>query len=258
MNTFNIIVVGACNYGTTSSNENNVSEWNNVLQAKHEDLCKLHNEFINIVCYDMLYKYTVTHDNIHYINSIFSLEDTSMLSKENHNIIIEFCNLFDENFVNRKNIQSKLHIFEGYKITVLSCGCGWNKGFPLECLLNIIYSENMITPCDAHKVDNFLYTISSVRCIIENGLQDVMQPYLYGLYQNMGTLKWRGSESHSYAAEQVLRDLFKVMGDNISDLFTESQQKEVHDFIQGYKHWNKLSWNLRESASEYIYGCKYS
>lgn len=251
MNIFNIVVIGAYKYESSNIGvASGVADWNNPLQAKHEDLCKLKNEFINITCYDVLYKQSGMYDNIHYINDLFTFDDASILSKENHNILIEFCNLFDENFVNRSNVQVKLSKFDGYKVTVLACGCGWNKGFPLECVLNVIYTDGIVTPCNPFNVDNYLYVISSVRYIYENNMEDCMQPYLYGLYQNMGTIKWRGSEAGGYVSEEVLRELFTLIGTECS--------KELQDFVDGNKHWNKLSWKLRESLCEFIYGCRYN
>lgn len=254
MSIFNIIIIGAYNYDIANDD---VKDWNNPLQAKHEDLYLLQSETINIICYDVLYKYSELKDNIHYVSDFFSFDETTPLSKEAHNIIIEFCNMFDENFINRPNNQGKLMQYADYKISILACGCSWNKGFPLECVMNIIYSDNLITPCNPYSVDSFLYVISSVGCLHEKNQQEIMQPYLYGLYQTLGTLKWRGCEADGYSSENVLRELFSLVGTDVYDL-CDAHQKELEDFLDGTKHWNKLSWSLREQMSEYIYGCKHN
>lgn len=261
MSIFNIIIIGAYSYVSSDLNVSDVSSevcnWNNPLQASHNDLCKLQNEIINITCYDLLYKHSSLQDNISYVSACFSFDDTSLLCKGKHNIIIEFCNMFDENFINHACKQNKLMKLDDYKITVLACGCAWDKGFPLECVLNIIYSDNIVTPCNPYSVDNYLYVISCIRYIYESNLQDIMQPYLYGLYQNMGTLKWRGSEADFYASENVLRELFELIGVDAYDL-SEHHKDDLQNFVEGKKHWNKLSWSLREELCSYIYGCKYT
>jgi len=246
---YNIIIVGAKDVKDHEVVEN----WNNKLQASHEDLLNISNDFVKITCYDPQYAYTISKDDIEYTNELFGLQ---MMSKEHFNIIIEFCNMFDENFVNRQYYQYRLSDYNDYKLAILSCGCGWNKWFPIECVLNIIYSDNIFTPTDPYNVDNFLYVISTVQYIYVNKMQECNQPYLLGLYQTMGTLKWRGSESDAYASERVLRELFSLIGTDAYDL-SDRYREELQAFVRCEKHWNKLPWSLRELMCKYIYGCEY-
>ena len=234
---YNIIIVGA---------------FDNNLQAKHEDLCLLQSFFetgkCKITSYDILYDCCKQLDNIYYKNDLFHIGDISILQKESHNIIIEFCNLLDENAIHH-NLNQHLCLvkYRDYKVSILACGCGWNKGFPIECIMHIIQSDSIYTPTDALSVDSLLHTISCVQYIYQNKLEHVMQPYLQGLYQCMGTIKWRNNES-----EATLKELLVVLGTDIPNL-TDTNQKHLQEFISNHKKWNHLPYDFRESISNFIY-----
>ena len=246
-----VIIIGA------QDNDNN--NLNNPNQANHNDLCKLKYDFknqIDIVCYDPLYKNSFVKDDIVYLSNYFNLNDISALDINKHNIIVEFCNIFDENFVNRKNNNGHLYNFNSYTITVLSCGCEWTESFPLECIKYIIYN-NIITPCNPYIIESYLYIIYGIKEIHHNNKYDIMKPYIYGLYQNMGTLKWRGCKSDNYYSENILRELFTLMGYGIFEL-SENEKKELNEFVSNRKHWNELPLSLRENFCKNIYGIIFS
>jgi hypothetical protein len=233
---YNIIIVGA---------------FDNVLQAKHTDLVSLHNCFeignCQITCYDVLYDASGEIDNICYKNELFILGDTSCLQKDANNIIIEFCNLLDENAIHHNlNQHSCLVKYKDYKMTFLACGCGWNQGFPIQCIMHIIQSY-IYTPIDALSIDSLLYAISSIEYIYQNQLEHVMQPYLQGIYQVLGTCKWRTNES-----ENIMKELFCILGTDIPSL-SDIHKDCLQEFINGKKKWNQLPWQFRESISNFIY-----
>jgi hypothetical protein len=248
MNKTKIIIIGA------KAPDNNSTVANNVLQADHNDLCALKST-IDIICYDVAYPYTIDIDGIKYINDHFHFGDTDPLCTDGLNIIIEFCNCLDENFINHSSYGNRqyehLMQYNGtYKIAIVSCGCGWNQGFPLDCVKEII-KNNIVTPCDAYNVDSLLYIISTVQMLKNDNILHTMYPYLKGLYQCCGTLMWRGSSVDAYFSENVIRDLIEILG---TDMVGLADSIELKAFIENKKHWNQLKWSLRNQLNEYIYG----
>jgi hypothetical protein len=232
------------------------SDMNNTLQAAHDDLLLLKQwqPSLEIICYDVAYPCTINIDGIQYKNEPYFTGDTDKLCKISMNIIIEFCNALDENFINHSTYGNRqyenLMKYSGFNIAILSCGCGWNQGFPVQCVKEVIYNK-FITPYDAYSLDNFLYVISVTQTIRNNTTHDYMQPYVKGLYQCMGTLMWRGSQSDEYYSENIIRELFQIVG---TDMVSINDVQELEDFIQGAKHWNHLKWSLRKQLNDYIYG----
>jgi len=234
---YNIIIIGA--YG-------------NDMQAKHEDLCLLLTFFekgtCQIFCYDPLYANTAIVNDICYKKELFLLGDTHAFQKDAKNIVIEFCNLLDENAIHHSLYQHmSLLPYQDYNVVFLACGCGWNKGFPIETILHIMQNDNIMTPVDALSVDSFLYAISSIHYVYQNKLEIGLEPYVKGLYQVLGTFKWRNAES-----EYVLRELLQVLGSDIPEL-SERQRDYIREFVNNEKEWNKLPWDFRESISMFVY-----
>ena len=96
----NIFIVGAKKEGAIFSED--VQEWNNIQQACHSDLINLIDILqCDIICYDLAYHCSKEVDNIKYINEIFDMGNTDAFSKDKLNIIIEFCNMLDENYINQ-------------------------------------------------------------------------------------------------------------------------------------------------------------
>jgi hypothetical protein len=234
---YNIIVIGA--YG-------------NDMQANHEDMCILLSLFnkdkCKITCYDPLYESSKIMDDIVYTKELFVLGDVNNMQTNAKNIIIEFCNLLDENEIHHGLYQHMcLMSYKDYNTVLLACGCGWNMGFPIECIMHITENDNIMSPTNALSVDSFLYVISSIQYVYANKLEHVFEPYLIGLYQIMGTFKWRNSDS-----EHVLQELFSIIGSDIPELSGE-QKCFLKDFMNGEKQWKELPWGLRESVSYFVY-----
>lgn len=246
-NKVKIIIVGG------KAPDNNPGIENNVLQAAHSDLLSLSGT-CDIVCYDIAYGYAEEIDGIKYINDYYYIGDTEQLDSDCLNIIIEFCNPLDENFINHTAYGNRqyenLMKYDCKKVAILSCGCGWNQGFPVKCVQEII-QNGLVTPCDAYNVDSLLYIISTIQMLKNDNILEPMYPYLRGFYQCCGTLMWRGCTADGYFSEKVIRDLFEILG---TDMVSAEDAKELQTFVDNHKHWNQLKWSLRNMLNEYIYG----
>jgi hypothetical protein len=245
----NIIIVGA----KDSKDHTNVEQWNNPLQASTCDLMTIIKAYTNvqITCLDFLYPYSATFENIKYINEGYVVGDLNIVQKHSLNIIIEFCNLFDENWINHNGSTKSRYIplqkYDYYNVVLLSCGCGWDKGFPIDCITYII-QNSLTTKFNPYSVDNLLYTISSIKSISPDN-KSMMYPYISGLYQMMGTFMWRGCTQDDYESEHILRELFSLIGTPEVD----EDISEVREFINGKKHWNNMLWATRKRLSTYVY-----
>lgn len=250
----NVILVGA---KKAELCDNDARLWNNVEQASHTDLIYLKDLFCcDVTCYDPGYTESCDMDGITYLKDIFYF-DCDYIKEDKVNVIVEFSNMLDENYINHglDNAQhNNLMKCRLYKIVVLACGCSWNKGFPIQCI-SYLYDSKFYTPCDPYYIDNLLYVISCTSFIqsLEEEKRDVLYPYRLGLYQCMGTMMWRGCETDGYKSENVMRELFGLIGTDCID-GEDLQKEELIEFINGNKHWNTLSWDLRKALSKFVYG----
>ncbi len=233
-----IIVVGA------ATNIKNTIEFNNKSQASEDDLLKFSD--CDIECYDMTYVANIQKNGINYISKAFHLEDTHILS-DSLNIVVEFCNLLDENFVNHGEAGINQYIDRkqfacNHKIAYLACGCSWNRGFPDECIQYIL-KHGLYTPCDACDVDSLLYIISVIQKIYDENKEDIMLPYITGLYHMMGTLMWRGD-----GFDDVIRKLIEI------SIKSHELDGDLLAFINHEKKWNHIKWSIREEFNRFVYG----
>lgn len=254
----NLIIIGAKGIET---------KYNNPLQASQEDLVKikeLHN--CNVKCYDGLYdKYAII-DSIEYIPhnfpNNFDVCDTNIFDKNKQNILIEFCNYFDENYINSSLEDNKKQIINnyikattsGYKIAIIICGCCWNDTLPIECINNVI-KYKLTTPMHPYNIDSYKYIINNNKSlkILED---NKMKCYVEGLYCIMGTLMWRGCKSDNYESEEILREIFtEIRDNNLYDvLFLDDELIKLNSFIDKKINWNFLDRYLRIKITNFIYG----
>lgn len=258
----NIIIVGAFNYCNQDVNIdmlNNYKKWNNPLQACHNDIENLVSSLqdigfkkIRVICIDPLYPFNKTDictKHIHYINEHFRVGDTDFLSKSGHNIIIEFANLLDEYFPSKDNCQADcMKLYNDYKVSIVSCGCAWQKRFPMELIMKLI-TEDVYTPTDVSDKYSYLYAKEF------NELYDepLFQPFCQGLYETLGSLMWRGCRDNNYKYEDVLHNVFTFI-DRTKTSFPEDVQDDLSRFIKYEVHWNQLQHSTRRYLNEYIYG----
>lgn len=249
MSHINLIIIGA------HSNEN-YDGYNNPKQADISDLIffkenmKNKSYSVKITCIDPMYNKYESHSSYEFIEfkkEMYKLGDTELLSKDSHNIIIEFCNMLDENYINygENNDQYKNMIkYKDYKLTWISCGCMWNKYFPQKVLETVILSK-YYTPIIQDK-DSYDSAIEITQKIKQMPLffQEMMRPYSQGIYQNLGTLYWRGCETDDYKSENILKEVFS----NIEI------PEEMNRFLKNEIHWNMLTRKTREWATQYVYG----
>jgi hypothetical protein len=237
----NIVIVGAKDYN---------NNFNNSLQAAHQDLINLKNKYNDIIitCYDILYDKCNIVDDIIYKKTIFEIGDVNVLEKNKLNIVIEFCNLFNEYYLNHGEIGDLLYNqllnYKEYNLSFLNCGCSWNAGFPIACIDNII-KYKYYTPCDALDVNNLLVTVSTISEINNNNLLPYMQSYIMGLYQIMGSLLWRNT-----VTQEVLRKLFTMID---LDFLNSEEKKDFESFFNKEKIWNNLKWSTRDKCNNFIY-----
>ena len=257
MNNVNIIIIGARNY-TNSYLDDNYSTWNNPKQADHKTLIKLKknleekNNKVNIVCVDTCYYNTIYNNDISYIKQFFLVGDTYFLDINAHNIIIEFVNILTENHVVYADKKQQLDIikYKDYKLSWISCGCGWDIDIN-ERFINLIIENNYITPLDSSSVNSYLEAIHLKENFIMKNIEVIMKPFSQGIYQILGSLMWRGF-SKDYRSEDVLVELFRIFDqDNVLIL---RNYETIKQFINKEIHWNMLPRGARLDYTIYIYG----
>lgn len=253
----NIIIIGAKNNIDYTYKNNNVLTYNNPFQANHLTLVELINHYkdINIYNYDIYeyyddYIYNTT--NIFYFSDLYKLGDTTFINKNgSHNIIIEFCNILNENYVSNCFLQGeKMLKYIDCNLTWITCGCMWSDGFPIN-LIKYIIDNKYYTPVIYNSPQSFLDAISNTQKIINENKQDLMKPYSQGVYQILGTLFWRGNKTNDYQNENVLYELFNIIDYKFSN---DEYQKNFNKFLNKEIHWNSLNYNIRKELTYYIYG----
>jgi hypothetical protein len=262
MKDINIIIIGARNYNSATYDNNDYTTWNNYYQAPYDKLYQFKkkledkNYTVNIFCFDGTYPIAINSEigDISYINNYFNLGNTAYVNKNFHNIFIEFANLLSEYFttvLNNNNTQYEdIMKYKDYKISWVSCGCCWNKGFPDKLLDYIIYNE-YFTPVDACSADSFISAIGITQHIADNNITHIMSPFSQGIYQILGSLVWRG-DSQNYSPEYVLHDLLTLLNDDVIKYLP--YYDDVQKFINKEIHWNMLNRETRLSYTYYIFG----
>jgi hypothetical protein len=240
MSMINLIIIGAQRYDIKISED--YKEWNNTNQASYYVLKQLMSEFKNmkISCLDGNYPSNVDNNDIQYIKEYYDVPETKYFDIDSHNIIIDFCNLLDENWCSSK---TNYHVYDKkYNITFVACGCGWNDGFPIDTLKTII-QHKLYTPFDPMNITSYLTSISYSEYVTGN-----MKPFYQGIYQVLGTLMFRGY-SKNYKLEEPLRELFKITDAPLNATYND----EFKLFVDGSIHWNQLSREIRLLMTKYIY-----
>jgi len=252
----NIIIIGAYNYGKPLNIDtiNNPIKWNNQLQASFRDMkdvmqtLKSFDYDVEMKCIDFMYSSTKSVDDIHFINQTFTIGDTQYLCKNSHNIIIEFANLLDEYYVTKNGTShcDCLKLYNDYKITFVSCGCGWDKGF-VKDLIYLLVENCIYSPTDCYDENSYISAIYFNKVYKES----VYKPYCQGLYQLLGSVMWRGCKDNEYQYEDILLKLLKKIDINI---FEENIKSDLQRFIDKEIHWNNLNRQTRLFMTKHIYG----
>ena len=239
----NLIIIGAKNNDIKSYKSDDHYTWNNYNQADIKALERL--DYDIITCVDICYEKNIKINNINYNKNIFNIGDIDLLSKDHHNIIIEFCNFFDENWCCSNYLPyEKLQNYNDYKITFLNCGCMWNNNFPL-LELNNITKYDIYTPLNPFSINSYFELMLYLE-------QKYMKLYVKSIYQILGTLYWRGDKSNDYYTENVLYDLFNAI--DILYIFEDNEDKEDFKlFLRKKMHWNHLNYNIRRKVTKYLY-----
>lgn len=250
----NIIIIGG---KKNINNDKDYKRWNNDKQANYYDIVYLINNIktigykeIKTYCIDPLYIESVSRDcnDISYIKSAYILGDTSYCDINSHNIFVDFSNMLDEFFVTKDTDYNKqaenIMKYNEYKITWLSCGCGWFHFFPMKLLMHVI-ENNIYTPTDYKCKSSYLKTIEFNKK--HNNI--LFKPYCQGVYEILGSFIWRGmNNSNEY--EEIIHELLEDFKNN----FDYETQKELEKIENKSIRWNMLNRTVRVQVNKYIYG----
>lgn len=155
----NLIILGAQRTDKPTKISEDYREWNNTNQANYYVLKQLLSVYQNmkIFCLDGNYPSNVNNNKIQYFKQYYNVEETKYFDINSHNIIIEFCNLLDENWCSSKTYYHKYD--DKYKLSFISCGCCWNNDFPIETLRTVI-QHKLYTPLEPMDFNSYLTSIS--------------------------------------------------------------------------------------------------
>jgi hypothetical protein len=246
-----IIIVGGCKTinGYPIDLTVDATEWNNPNQASHYALIMLLQKYNikEISCYDYLYPNNNDETGIKYHKKGFlQVEADLNLNEECHNIVIEFCNFYHEDWTS--DGLGKPFIESKYKVSWLSCGCMWKNGFPFDAIDKII-QEKLYTPFDSMNVDSYITSIIYSSSITE----EFMKPFMNGVYQVLGSVMFRGCSATNYTCEEPLRQLFTL----IETPLNQKENEEFNRFLDGSIHWNTLPHIIKQKITQLIYRIDY-
>lgn len=250
----NIIIIGAAsNTMGVKLDQDDFESWNNIKQADVMILYSYELYFekdkynVNIKCFDSVYPKNIKINNIEFFNYDFEFGNDDHLEKNSHNIIIEFCNLYHEDWC-ASLYEYQLNKYENYKISYLPCGCCWNKYFPFE-QIKLLVDNSLYTPFNPFIVDSYFSLITTISYINENKLIPFLVEFKKGIYQILGTLICRGT-CENRTPENVLRELFSIIELNI---FNEKETIEFNKFLNKQMYWNFLPKDIKKKIIYYLY-----
>jgi hypothetical protein len=187
------------------------------------------------------------------IKGSFDIMDPMYLDKDAHNVVVEFCNLMDENWngwgQNSDNGLAFYNKYKDYKFAYLACGCMWKRGFPSDAVIEIV-SKDYQTPRECWSVNAYLDCIQMVEEIKEDGMEEALQSFLKGVYEVMGTLKYRGRPG-DWSLEEPIRDLLQMV------VIPVEYAGNIERFISGDIRYNRLSLDTRMYINTLVYGGTY-
>lgn len=189
--------------------------WNTPLQADHNILVELSRTYnIKIICIDPAYPQSINTDNIDYIKDTLILNREDILTNADkffdptaHNIIIDFCNLIylDKYHYELDNPDIFGTIKNDIKMTILTCGCGWYEGFPINTV-KLIIENNIETGKNISEVHNNVKKYKNAD--LQLATEDI-QLYLYSQYMFIGKLSNKNAELHSEEIKNIILDLWQ-------------------------------------------------
>jgi len=236
----NLIIIGARNYSNTY-NINDYTTYNNPYQADINEL----QQFDKIICIDPMYDNTIINEKLYIIQEKYIIGDVKYLDINSHNIIIDFCNMFDRNWCSAELPNIELNNYNNYNITWLCCGCMWNNGLPINNIKKII-ENNLYTSTNQTSVESYLNIIHNIEKI--DNVNEI-ELYIKSCYEIMGTLIWRGCSRNNYNTENVLFELFKI----IETPLNKDDKINFNYFLEEKIHWNMLNYNIKKNIIKFIY-----
>jgi hypothetical protein len=241
------IIVGGKN-NTNNFNDNEIETWNNNKQVCYNDLNTLifilkEKYDIDEISFDIIdgaYPFNKHLENINFYADNFFLDSGKYLKENSLNIIIEFCNLLNENWIAWNSADLNLYDkIKNYKIILLACGCCWNEDLPINLIIKIL-DLKLYTSIEPFNHLSYLDIINFINIIKKNNIFEIMKPFIRGNFMIMGTLIYRNNKT-----EDVIR--------NLLELNNPFNNEEITLFINKKKHWNELPRNIRIEFCYHIY-----
>jgi len=261
-----LIIIGAYDYSSQFNKDitidilNNFKKWNNPSQAEHLDIIDTINNIysdhpdmtdVDCVCIDPQYKFNACDKdhNIQYVMDHFTFGDTAHFKESAHNIVIEFANILDEYFVTKESSNSLIvrNAYNNFKMTWISCGCGWNKNLPTQLIQTIIENQ-LYTPTNCSDKYSYIYSSNITKIYTE----ELFKPYFQGLYQMLGSFMWRGCKNDNFLYEDILYEFIEETLK--TETFEDNVQNELIQFVLCEARWNELNRKTRKTINDYVYG----
>ena len=111
-----------------------------------------------------------------------------------------------------------------------------------------ILKYNFKNPIDPYSEKSYLYMIKNVEFIKQQGIFDIMKPFIFACFEILGTVMVIGNRN-----EDMMRKVFKTI--DIDQFFKDSIIKEdLQNFIINKIKYNRLKEATRKSICKLIYG----
>ena len=177
----------------------------------------------------------------------FNINDPKYMDKDAHNIVVDFVNLLDENWVAFDMHEQRMGLYEAYKdykFALLACGPFIKKGFPNDAVMEIV-KKGYETPRQYWSAKGFCDAIALSNRFKNEGIENTMKPFMQGVFQMIGTLQYRGM-APNYSSEEPVRDMLKIR--NII------QDPSAKKFINGEIRFHEIAMHIKEYLYPYFDG----
>jgi len=217
---------------------------------------------ISIRAIDKHYDFPDDTINIPHYQDSFEFNNTFYLKKNTHNIIVTFSNdILPDNYVlyGYKNVD--ITNIKDYKITYIDCSGPikdnsslWNTGFPTNVIENII-EYDLTTPIDKNDYNSYIYAINTTKQLKQDGIFDVMKPYIIASWYILGNLMLIGIKENNYQGSDIIREVLKKI--NLNDHFDQQIIDDINQFIEKKIIYNNLHENTRQAFYKLVYGIEH-
>lgn len=205
---------------------------------------------VSIKFIDRIYEFTS--DQASQLSSIkyedFNINDPKFMVKDAHNIIIDFVDLLNENWIAYDMHTERKHLYDvykDYKFALLACGLYNRDGFPSDAVIEIV-KKGYETPREYWSAKGFSDAIRLRNIFKEQGLEKTMKPFMQGVFQVLGTLQFRGIEPN-YSSEEPVRELLAIR--NII-----MREPSIKKFVDGEIGYDEIASYAKDKLVGYFEG----